>query len=89
MSWTSEVFLLHVESQQNSSGQQFLYIFTLGKCFSTLSYREAHLIKGKHIYRLIKACFMATSMLCLRWKYLSQSLSGMYVKGISWTLQRF
>lgn len=46
--------------QLNGGSQQFLYIFTLGKCFSMLSYRTAHLIKGKHIYHLITACFMAT-----------------------------
>lgn len=88
MHWWSEVFpfqlCLPLESQQNGSGQQFLYIFTLGKWSSMLSYRAAHLIKGKHMYHLIKACFMAPWKWCLRWKYQSNSLSETSVRGMLW-----
>lgn len=67
------------------SDQQFLYIFTLGKWSFMLSYQTAHLIKSKHIYHLIKACFMATPRWCLRWKYLSNSSSsGTSVRGTLW-----
>lgn len=49
-----------------------------------LSYQAAHLIKSKHIYHLIKACFMATQQWCLRWKYLSNCSSGTSVRGTLW-----
>lgn len=49
-----------------------------------LSYRAAHLIKSKHIYHLIKGLFYGHLKVGLRWKYLSNSLSGTSVRGTLW-----
>lgn len=81
--WYSCAYLPQ-ESQQNGDGQHFLHIFTLGKWSSMSLYPEAHLIKGKHIYHLIKACLMATWKWRLRWKYLSNPSSGTSVRGTLW-----
>lgn len=68
----------------NGSGRHFLYIFTLGKPSSMFLYPESHLIKGKHIYHLIKAWLMASWKCHLRWKCPSNSLSGASVRGTDW-----
>lgn len=53
---------LPLNPNRPSSGQYFLSIFTLGKWSFMLSYPAAHLIKGKHIYHLIKLVYCHLKM---------------------------